>query len=654
VALATAFVAGCHGGGGGDDIVGGATAPGGLHYSVSHVFYTLNQPIVNDVPSSDGGPITHYSIEPALPAGLTINPDTGVISGTPTQESPLSPYTVTATGPGGSEQIVLEIGVSSPTYAPVNLNYNHPVAEYVVGTAITPNSPDPDGGAVSAYSVSPALPAGLSLDPVTGVISGAPGVAQASAVYTVTGSNSAGAATQQLTITVDAQSQPVNTPVTGVAYRSNWAVLAVGRALTQMPTVEGGAVDHFEVDTPLPAGFVLDQKTGEISGAAQSASAETSYTVTAVGVDGSHASTTISVQVVPSNTWLTLPPMSSPHAHHTATMLLNGDVLVAGGLEGDSLGDLGTDNTNTAQLFNVRTGQWEAVPGMNQARQMQTANLLPSGQVLVAGGIDASGASTKTAEIYDPVSNTWTQAASMLGAHSQHTATSLADGNVLVAGGNLATLGSPSPSAVVEQYNPTSARWVSTQTLGSSRRWHSAFRVGDRVVVTGGYMANGAALNSTELFAAGSWKNGGVLPSAVGQAMGMVTSGGGVLLAGGYTGAGVISDVRSYDLNSAKWTLLQGTLALARAEAGSAVLNDGSLLLVGGKDNVTGTTGQVEKVDPATGIGTALPPLPSRVRETNPVATVLPDGNVLVTGGIAVPPLGGFSAATTQVFLYVP
>ena len=88
--------------------------------------------------------------------------------------------------------------------APAGLAYTTGTAVYTVGTPITPNSPTSSGGAVTAYSVSPDLPAGLSLDDDTGIISGTPTAVTAKASYTVTASNLTGSTTATLTITVNA------------------------------------------------------------------------------------------------------------------------------------------------------------------------------------------------------------------------------------------------------------------------------------------------------------------------------------------------------------------------------------------------------------------------------------------------------------------
>ncbi len=83
---------------------------------------------------------------------------------------------------------------------PSALSYASPL-QATAGTAIAPLSPTVTGS-VSSYSVSPALPAGLTLNTTTGVISGTPSAATAQATYTVAAANSAGSATFGLVITV--------------------------------------------------------------------------------------------------------------------------------------------------------------------------------------------------------------------------------------------------------------------------------------------------------------------------------------------------------------------------------------------------------------------------------------------------------------------
>src|SRR6266478_8008026 len=112
---------------------------------------------------------------------------------------------------------------------------------------------------------------------------------------------------------------------------------------------------------------------------------------------------------------------------HTATLLPNGKVLVAGGYDG-------VNYLTSAELYDPATGTWTATGSLDTARYRHTATLLPNGNVLVAGGVNSSG-SLASAELYDPASGTWTAPGSLGAARAAHTATLLPNGKVLVAGG---------------------------------------------------------------------------------------------------------------------------------------------------------------------------------------------------------------------------
>lgn len=138
---------------------------------------------------------------------------------------------------------------------------------------------------------------------------------------------------------------------------------------------------------------------------------------------------------------------------YTATPLLDGTVLVAGGVGADT-SDFFVNILASAELYDPTTGQWTATGAMLETRIYHTATLLPGGTVLVAGG--ANGVVDPfpivTAERYDPVTGSWTATASMGEARSSYTATLLGDGTVLVAGGN----GSSGYLASAELYDPGS------------------------------------------------------------------------------------------------------------------------------------------------------------------------------------------------------
>jgi Bacterial Ig-like domain (group 2)/Putative Ig domain/Galactose oxidase, central domain/Kelch motif len=226
----------CGGGGGGG--IGSppptATAPSDLSYSTAPAFIVgtaiaaLTPTVVGDV--------TSYSVSPTLPAGLSLNTASGVISGTPTSVAAKANYAVEASNSGGSTTAVVSITVmAAAPAAPSDLKYLNPPA-FVVGLKITPLTPTVTG-TVTSYSVKPALPAGLNLDTSTGVISGTPTSAATATTYTVTASNEAGSTSATVSIAVSASVPAGYTAKSGVAQKG--------------PLIQGSTVTAQELDANL-------------------------------------------------------------------------------------------------------------------------------------------------------------------------------------------------------------------------------------------------------------------------------------------------------------------------------------------------------------------------------------------------------------------
>jgi PKD repeat protein len=284
------------------------TPPTNLTYSQYPASYQTTIAITPNTPTSGGGAVASYSVAPPLPLGLSLSPTTGVITGTPTTVTGTANYVITATNAAGFTTFTLSITITSGVVAPINLKYSLNPATYGTGTQIAPNTPSSGGGAVTSYSVAPALPLGLSLSPTTGVITGIPTTVTGAAPYIVTASNSAGSTTATLSITVMAA--PAN-----LVYSVNPASYPAGTAITpNTPTSTGGAVASYSVAPALPANLTLNAATGVITGIPSTVTATANYVVTATNAV-SFATTSLSITVVaaivaPSGATVTPPSQS--------------------------------------------------------------------------------------------------------------------------------------------------------------------------------------------------------------------------------------------------------------------------------------------------------------------------------------------------------
>jgi large repetitive protein len=339
--------------------------------------------------------------------------------------------------------------------------------------------------------------------------------------------------------------------------------------------------------------------------------------------------------------WTMTGALTMPRQSHTATLLPSGKVLVTGGY-GIYNPLTGYDVTNSAELYDPTTGAWTKTGSMIGAHANHTATLLPNGQVLVAGGHDQVGSATvdlSSAELYDPTSGTWTVTGTMNLPHNAHSATLLPNGKVLVAAGyNLAEL-----------YDPATETWAITAGSNSSRDFHTATLLPNgNVLVAGGFY--GPSLSSTEVYdcANGTWTNTSTLNTARCSHTATLLPNGQVLVAGGSIGgshSGIIrTNAELYDPTAGTWTNT-GSLNTGRYEHTATLLPNGKVLVAAGIASCTNcglggvvSTSSAELYDPVTGIWTATGPL--TVGRDSHTATLLPDGKVLVAGGLG----GGASA----------
>jgi N-acetylneuraminic acid mutarotase len=245
------------------------------------------------------------------------------------------------------------------------------------------------------------------------------------------------------------------------------------------------------------------------------------------------------------NTWSPAAAMTVARDQHTATLLGTGKVLVVGGV------NIGTNGMDAAlastELYDPTANTWTAPASLTTARFGQTATLLKSGKLLVAGGYDINGNVLASAEIYDPATDTWSPAGSMATGRALDTATLLGTGQVLVAGG-VDTNSAPLASA--ELYDPTSNTWSAAASMAVPRDQHTATLLGNgTVLIAGGADSNTNPLASAEIYdpLSNTWSASASMASARGNPSATLLQSGKVLLAGGF-GPDIFSFLASAEL----------------------------------------------------------------------------------------------------------
>ncbi len=257
---------------------------------------------------------------------------------------------------------------------------------------------------------------------------------------------------------------------------------------------------------------------------------------------------------------------------HTATLLLDGRVLIAGG------------GVAFAELYDATSRTFTATGSMTIAQDTRSATLLANSTLPNYGKVLLSGGGDLIAELYDPKAGTFTAMGSMLAPHLGQTATLLQNGQVLVAGGETAS---------AELFNPSTGTFTATGSMTISRSAHTATLLPDgRVLITGGVQDFGT---------------GGTVP---------IPSGPGV------------ASAELYDPMSGRFTST-GSMSEGRSGHTATLLIDGTVL-------VTGTDNTAELFSPGTGTFSVVGGLPTGIGSTatwRNDGTVLVAGGLVVAGG---------------------
>lgn len=296
----------------------------------------------------------------------------------------------------------------------------------------------------------------------------------------------------------------------------------------------------------------------------------------------------------------------TPRLYHVAVLLTNGDVLVAGGFNTSA----GNGALTSAELYHPGTGTWQLTGSMHIARENFSATLLPNGNVLVAGGDNGHQPfvhALASAEIYNPKTGRWKLTSSMHTARFNQHMMLLSNGKVLVTGGDdgagyQSSNGNPlclckHATASTELYNPVTGTWSSTGAMHDARDLFMAVAIpnasGD-ILATGGISCDTSTgtcliLSSTEVYSPvkGTWTLTGSMttPRYAFTAARMKAGSGKVLVTGGLTPQhDDTAATEMYDASSGTWLAAQ-PMTVARDGHISSCLQNGQILVIGGMNS---------------------------------------------------------------------
>ncbi len=255
-------------------------APLAIAYAEQDFLFLQGIPVEIPGPAIDGSAVEEFSVEPDLPAGLVLNPETGAISGTPLEISTTGFFTITARNFGGLTSTTLAITIHPQ--APCGLSYSADDVVFMAEFEADPITADFGCGPVYDWEADPALPQGLLLDQQSGTISGTPTEIRSRVEYLITGSNVTGSATSIVAIEVLTPA-----PCSLQYSESDTVYPPFSEIDPNLPSTACGEVVTWTISPELPEGLSFDSTTGIITGSPLVEDDGVFYTVSASNDFGS-------------------------------------------------------------------------------------------------------------------------------------------------------------------------------------------------------------------------------------------------------------------------------------------------------------------------------------------------------------------------------
>ncbi|MGC2305074.1 Kelch repeat-containing protein [Candidatus Binatus sp.] len=260
--------------------------------------------------------------------------------------------------------------------------------------------------------------------------------------------------------------------------------------------------------------------------------------------------------------------------------------------------------------------------------------------ILFAGGVTKKR-TLASAELYQPnqgASGSFVATGAMKTARVGHTATELENGQVLIAGGASKMFDGPKIFASAERYNPSKGRFSNTGAMLEARSGHTATLLANGKVLIACGEDGTTSLTDSELYDPASATFAETGPMSIGrdECTATMLANGKVLIAGGYQllpdfSGSVLDTAEIYDPASGLFSLT-GTMTSPRQGPTATLLPDGKVLITGGIDNNQNVLDTAEMYDPVTGEFSAAGHMTTT--RYGHLAAVLGDGDVLIAGGM--------------------